>query len=156
LPWRRPDHYDLAVPSERGGELPQALTRLLIGTTERTLRKKHVLVGDERIVELKLGKIERWWAEGRDLPLPPAFRKLDISQRRGQSGCGYSARHFFFCGSRLLMAELELVWRLESRSGVLDVTLSLPQLATVQWRPDSRADADELTSFSATSSINCG
>lgn len=135
--------------SEHTGGTAARSSRLLVWMTERDLRKRHLLDHDERLVEWRQGRVERWWAEGRDQPLPPAFSRLDLSPLRGLASCSYSRRQFFLGGAGAVTAGLQSIWHAQSTAGVLTVTLSAPALTTFRWRPRRRGDAHDLSGFAS-------
>lgn len=115
--------------------------------TERELRNHQALAADDRIIEWKQGKVQRWCVAAILQPLPPAFAKLDIPQLRGLSGCSYSARRLFLGSTARVAADLEAVWHAHATGKLLDLLFSNPDLTAVRWQSDEAEDTAVLAGF---------
>ena len=117
--------------------------------TEKKLRKRGALDPDDRLLEWKQGRIQRWSVAGKVQPLPRAFSKVDVPGLRGLAICSYSSQRLFVCstGPLALIVGLESVWHADSSEKVLRLVFSAPQLITVCWQSDEGENAAALAAF---------
>jgi hypothetical protein len=66
---------------------------------ERFLRKRRFLEKDERILELKHGRIRRWLVDGSDQPVPKLHGLERVPMFSGMATLSYSARCLFCVGT---------------------------------------------------------
>lgn len=136
------------VPSHRG---PGGIIRL----TERALRKRNYLDQDERILEWKQGRVQRWLVDGSDKPIPKLYGLERIPILSGMASLSYSPRMLFFVGTDSMfvtdLAFIVRVWHTEPRSVCIIYSSfddqSDGQLVSARWIWGERERFDEVTEF---------
>lgn len=122
---------------------------------ERFLRKKQLLEKNERIVELKQGRIRRWLVDGSDQTAPKSRGLERVPAFSGVATLSYSPRCLFFVGmGRFAMVDLSFIariWCTAPRSVcVIYWTVeaeSTGTVASIRWDFSELKSFDDLVGF---------
>jgi hypothetical protein len=134
--------------SRRG---PETTIRLF----ERSLRKRKYLEKDERILEWKQGRAQRWLINGADQPVPKFHGLERMPIYRGVTTLSYSpARLFIYGTDRLEVADLGFIihiWYSAPRSVCVIYSTfdeqSSGSLVSIRWDSDEIEPTEELVRF---------
>lgn len=123
--------------------------------TERALRKNRHLEQNERLLEWKQGKIERWLVDDSDQQLPKLYGLERIPVLKGMASLSYSPRCLFFAGGdRLAVTDLAFIlriWGAEPRSVCMIYSAFRPtddgSLVSIRWHCDEREGFYDVAAF---------
>jgi hypothetical protein len=126
-----------------------------VWSVERFLRKRRFLEKDERLLELKHGRVRRWLVDGSDQK-DPKFRGLErIPFLSGTATLSYSSRCLFFVGMhKFAVTDLSLIARIWCAAPqsvcVIYATFedeSARSLASIRWDADGLEGFDDIVAF---------